>query len=66
MQIAFKPFFLAFQEGLKKLLGMASIDVNQSNRHGESAVHIAAGFGRIGMLKILAEKGKESQRFAAF
>ena len=39
------------QEGLKKLLSMASIDVNQTNRHGESAIHVAAGFGRIDIIK---------------
>lgn len=39
------------QEGLKKLLSMASIDVNQTNRHGESAIHVAAGFGRLDIIK---------------
>ena len=43
-------------EGLRKLLTMASIDLNQSNKQGESAVHIAAGFGRVDILKLLAEK----------
>ncbi|XP_059080756.1 death-associated protein kinase 1-like isoform X2 [Tigriopus californicus] len=45
------------QEGLKKLLSMASIDVNQSNKQGESSIHIAAGFGRFEIMKILAQKG---------
>lgn len=45
------------QEGLKKLLSMASIDVNQSNKQGESSIHIAAGFGRLEIMKILAQKG---------
>ena len=45
------------QEGLAKLLSMASIDVNQSNRHGESSIHVAAGFGRLEIVKFLTEKG---------
>ena len=45
------------EEGLKKLLSMASIDVNQCNRHGESPIHIAAGFGRIKIIKTLGDKG---------
>ncbi len=39
------------QEGLKKLLTMAAIDVNQTNRHGESAIHVATGFGRLEIIK---------------
>ena len=35
------------QEGLDKLLSMANIDVNQTNKHGEGAIHVAAGLGMI-------------------
>ena len=44
-------------EGLQKLMSMASIDINQTNKHGECAVHIAAGFGRTKILRYLSEKG---------
>lgn len=45
------------REGLVKLLSIANIDVNQTNKHGEGAVHVAAGLGQLGLLKILVEKG---------
>lgn len=46
------------KEGLKKLLSVAgSIDVNQCNKHGESAIHIAAGFGRLEVIEILISHG---------
>ena len=45
--------FCAIEEdnhsGLEELLDVANIDVNQSNKHGESGVHIAAGLGRLEM-----------------
>ena len=44
-------------DGLQRLLSMASIDINQTNQHGESAIHIAAGFGRIDILRYLCDKG---------
>jgi len=44
-------------EGLDKLLSMANIDVNQTNKHGEGAIHVAAGLGQIDILKMLAAKG---------
>ena len=40
-----------------ELLSVANIDVNQSNKHGESGVHIAAGLGRLEMLKVLLSHG---------
>ncbi|XP_071743996.1 death-associated protein kinase 1 isoform X3 [Lepeophtheirus salmonis] len=53
--------FCAIEEGnvagLDKLLSMANIDVNQTNKHGEGAVHIAAGLGQMDVLKALANKG---------
>jgi len=44
-------------DGLHRLLSMASIDINQTNQHGESAIHIAAGFGRVDILRYLCDKG---------
>ena len=44
-------------EGLDKLLSMANIDVNQTNKHGEGAIHVAAGLGQLDILKMLAAKG---------
>ena len=42
--------FCAIEEdnksGLEELLSLANIDINQTNKHGESGVHIAAGLGR--------------------
>ena len=53
--------FCAIEEdnkgGLVELLSVANIDVNQSNKHGESGVHIAAGLGRLEMLKVLLSHG---------
>ncbi len=43
--------------GLDKLLSMANIDVNQTNKHGEGAIHVAAGLGQLDILKMLAAKG---------
>ena len=40
------------REGLDKLLSMANIDVNQTNRHGEGALHVAAGLGQLDILKV--------------
>ena len=31
---------------------MANIDVNQTNRHGEGALHVAAGLGQLDILKV--------------
>ena len=45
------------REGLDKLLSMANIDVNQTNKHGEGAIHVAAGLGQLDILKVLATKG---------
>ncbi len=45
------------REGLEKLLSMASIDVNQCNARGESAVHVAAGLGRTEILDALGQRG---------
>ena len=36
---------------------MANIDVNQTNKHGEGAIHVAAGLGQLDILKMLAAKG---------
>ena len=36
---------------------MANIDVNQTNKHGEGAIHVAAGLGQLDILKVLATKG---------
>ena len=53
--------FCAIEEdnksGLVELLSVANIDVNQCNKHGESGVHIAAGLGRLEMLKVLMSHG---------
>ena len=42
-----------------ELLSVANIDVNQSNKHGESGVHIAAGLGRLDMLRVLRGHGAD-------
>ncbi len=44
------------EEGLQKLLSMAQIDVNQSSRAGDCAVLLAAGFGRVSILHLLASR----------
>ena len=48
--------FCAIEEdnkgGLEELLNVANIDINQTNKHGESGVHIAAGLGRLEMLRV--------------
>jgi len=54
--------FCAIEEnnkaGLEELLDVAwSIDINQANKHGECGVHIAAGLGRLEMLKVLVAHG---------
>ena len=53
--------FCAIEEdnkgGLEELLNVANIDINQTNKHGESGVHIAAGLGRLEMLTVLAAHG---------
>ena len=38
-------------------MSMANIDVNQTNKHGEGAIHVAAGLGQLDILKMLAAKG---------
>ena len=40
------------KEGLKELLSVANIDINQTNKHGESGIHIAAGLGQLDILKV--------------
>ena len=44
-------------EGLEKLLSMANIDINKTNKHGEGAIHVAAGLGQLDILKMLVGKG---------
>lgn len=45
-------------EGLKELVGMAqNIDLTTANRHGETAVHMAASGGHTEVLKFLQAKG---------
>ncbi|XP_033750474.1 death-associated protein kinase 1-like isoform X3 [Pecten maximus] len=45
-------------EGLKELVGMAqNIDLTAANRHGETAVHMAASGGHTEVLKFLQAKG---------
>ena len=55
--------FCAIEEdnhsGLEELLEVANIDVNQTNKHGESGVHIAAGLGRLEMLRVLGGHGAD-------
>ena len=55
--------FCAIEEdnhsGLEELLDVANIDVNQTNKHGESGVHIAAGLGRLEMLRVLGGHGAD-------
>ena len=55
--------FCAIEEdnhtGLEELLNVANIDVNQTNKHGESGVHIAAGLGRLDMLRVLRGHGAD-------
>lgn len=45
------------REGLDKLLSMANMDVNQTNQHGEAAIHVSAGLGQLEILKIIVSKG---------
>ena len=44
-------------EGLEKLLSMANIDINKTNKHGEGAIHVAGGLGQLDILKMLVGKG---------
>ncbi|CAL4135705.1 unnamed protein product, partial [Meganyctiphanes norvegica] len=44
--------------GLEKLFTMASnIDVNMTNKHGESALHLACGLGQVDGVEFLVKKG---------
>ncbi|KAL3185624.1 hypothetical protein MRX96_028533 [Rhipicephalus microplus] len=53
--------FCAVEEGnyagLEELFSMSHINPNQSNKHGETAVHIAAGLAQLQILKLLHSKG---------
>lgn len=53
--------FCAVEEGnyagLEELFSMSHINPNQSNKHGETAVHIAAGLAQLQILKLLQSKG---------
>ncbi|XP_067131292.1 death-associated protein kinase 1-like isoform X1 [Centruroides vittatus] len=55
--------FCAVEEGnlagLEELFSMSNIDVNQCNRHGETAVHIASGLGQLEILRFLHSKGAD-------
>ncbi len=42
---------------IKKGLLLFYINIFKTNKHGEGAVHIAAGLGQLEILKILASKG---------
>ncbi|CAM1295422.1 DAPK1 (predicted) [Pycnogonum litorale] len=43
--------------GLDELFTMSNINPNISNKHGETAVHIAAGLGQLEILKYIQTKG---------
>ncbi|XP_064461428.1 death-associated protein kinase 1-like isoform X2 [Ornithodoros turicata] len=53
--------FCAVEEGnlagLEELFSMSNINPNQSNKHGETAVHVACGLGQMSILKLLHSKG---------
>lgn len=53
--------FCAVEEGnvagLEELFSMSNINPNQSNKHGETAVHVACGLGQMPILKLLHAKG---------
>ncbi|XP_054918873.1 death-associated protein kinase 1-like isoform X3 [Dermacentor andersoni] len=53
--------FCAVEEGnyagLEELFSMSHINPNQSNKHGETAVHIASGLAQLQILKLLHSKG---------
>ncbi|KAM7309701.1 death-associated protein kinase 1 isoform X1 [Ixodes scapularis] len=53
--------FCAIEEGnltgLEELFSMSSINPNQSNKHGETAVHVASGLAQLPILKFLHSKG---------
>ena len=38
----------------------------QTNKHGEGAIHVAAGLGQLEILKILASKGGNLVKFSLF
>ncbi|XP_013389888.1 death-associated protein kinase 1 isoform X2 [Lingula anatina] len=43
--------------GIKRLLSMTSLDINISNRHGETALHRAASGGHVEVVKLLQSNG---------
>lgn len=53
--------FCAIEEGnltgLEELFSMSTINPNQSNKHGETAVHVASGLAQLPILKFLHSKG---------
>ncbi|KAL5482195.1 hypothetical protein EMCRGX_G022490 [Ephydatia muelleri] len=40
-----------------KILNKPGVDVNEPNKHGETALHIASGYGRLNMVKMLHQFG---------
>lgn len=49
-------------KGLEELFTVSNIDANQSNRHGETAAHVAAGLGQLDILKFLQSKGADLEK----
>ncbi|XP_066273711.1 death-associated protein kinase 1-like isoform X3 [Branchiostoma lanceolatum] len=44
--------------GIRHLLqSLTSFDINQANKHGETGLHLAAGYGHMDILKFLKEQG---------
>ncbi|XP_078690012.1 uncharacterized protein LOC144921164 isoform X1 [Branchiostoma floridae x Branchiostoma belcheri] len=44
--------------GIRHLLqSLTSFDINQANKHGETGLHLAAGYGHMDILKFLHEQG---------
>ncbi|XP_043214460.1 death-associated protein kinase dapk-1-like isoform X4 [Amphibalanus amphitrite] len=43
--------------GIKELFSMAKIDPNVANKHGETALHVAAGLGQLEVVRVLRAKG---------
>ncbi|XP_069694753.1 death-associated protein kinase 1-like isoform X2 [Periplaneta americana] len=47
--------------GLQELLTLSTVDVNATNKHGETAAHLAAGHGQLAALTLLQKHGANLQ-----
>ncbi|PSN41147.1 hypothetical protein C0J52_05197 [Blattella germanica] len=47
--------------GLQELLTLSTVDVNSTNKNGETAAHLAAAHGQVAVLKILQKHGANLQ-----